>query len=127
MGLLGEVVTSTGDGDLWRPPGDEKSGEGELELVRMFCDIVLGMMERKVLKARLGEPDRVGDKDLSGQAAAGVLTTSVGKSELRRQELPMGILPRALPIPRKAGIMNLITSSLIKHKKKDIKSNLKLP
>lgn len=106
-------MTSTGDGDLWRPLGDEKSGEGELEFVRRFCDIVLGMMERNVLKARLGELDRVGDSDLSRAAVAGVLTLFVGKRELSREELPIGIRPRALPIPRNAGIMNLFKSSAL--------------
>lgn len=36
---------------------------------------------------------------------------SGGKREERREELPVGMRPRARPIPRKAGMMNLERSS----------------
>lgn len=66
-------MTSTGDGDLWRPLGEEKSGEGELEFVRKFWDIVRGMIDRKVLKVRRGDPGRAGDRDRSGHEVPGAL------------------------------------------------------
>ena len=108
---------SIGDGDLCRlatfatrsVPGGGGGGDG-LVLDKMVCDIVRGIMSRKVLNVLRWEITwdvRTTDGVRTKHASIGGPDGGAGNSELRREQfVELGILPTDLAMPRNDGMVN---------------------